>query len=75
MGASTVMMRVDSIPQDEWDAMSSLAPDATALAGLADDATALASLADNVEALTALAAKSTELLKLVEDEVTPGAEV
>ena len=63
MGASTVMMRVDSVPQDEWAAMSSLAADATALSGLAD----------NAEALNSLAEKATELLELLETEEEPEA--
>ena len=63
MAASTEITYVESVEKATWDALLSLA----------NQATAIGALAENAQALASLAAKADELLALVadEDESTP----
>ena len=60
MGASTPMMRVDSVEQEPFEALMTLAGSASELASLAENAEALGALAENAEALLALLGPETD---------------
>ena len=67
MAANTVLIRVDTVEKEVWDAILALAGESEGISVIVENADTIGDLVDASESILALADKANELLALLDD--------